>query len=106
MLIRAGTSKVTIFGACIVRSWQRKPRSRARVTVGPGSYSGLVAFATEVPGSAAYQDVPVAYSEFRPVGEIPRTGGRFQVVSAYQPAGDQPTAINYLERRGPGGGGG
>jgi excinuclease ABC subunit B len=58
-----------------------------------------VAFATEVPGSAAYQDVPVAYSEFRPVGEIPRTGGRFKVVSAYQPAGDQPTAIDDLERR-------
>ena len=58
-----------------------------------------MAFATEVPGSAALPDVPVAHSEFRPVGEIPRTGGRFEVVSPYQPAGDQPAAIDELERR-------
>ncbi|NMH96137.1 excinuclease ABC subunit UvrB [Pseudonocardia sp. K10HN5] len=45
------------------------------------------------------QDVPVAQSEFRPVGEIPRTGGRFEVVSEYEPAGDQPAAIAELERR-------
>ncbi|OZM76731.1 excinuclease ABC subunit B [Pseudonocardia sp. MH-G8] len=43
--------------------------------------------------------MPVAHSEFRPVGEIPRTGGRFEVVSPYQPAGDQPAAIEELERR-------
>ncbi|TQM13543.1 excinuclease ABC subunit B [Pseudonocardia kunmingensis] len=41
----------------------------------------------------------MAHSEFRPVGEIPRTGGRFEVVSPYQPAGDQPAAIEELERR-------
>ena len=58
-----------------------------------------MAFATEVPGSAALQDVPVAHSEFRPVGEIPRTGVRFEVVSEHQPAGDQPAAIEELERR-------
>ncbi|WP_304940856.1 excinuclease ABC subunit UvrB [Pseudonocardia sp. DSM 110487] len=58
-----------------------------------------MAFATEVPGSAALPDVPVAHSEFRPVGEIPRTGGRFEVVSPYRPAGDQPAAIEELERR-------
>ncbi|MGH3568878.1 MAG: excinuclease ABC subunit UvrB [Pseudonocardia sp.] len=65
-----------------------------------------MAFATEVPGSvaarsagAAAQDVPVAHSEFRPVGEIPRTGGRFDVVSEFRPAGDQPAAIDELERR-------
>jgi len=58
-----------------------------------------VAFATEVPGSAAKQDVPVAHSEFRPVGEIPRTGGRFEVVSEFEPAGDQPAAIDELEKR-------
>ena len=58
-----------------------------------------VAFATEVPGSAAMQDVPVAHSEFRPVGEIPRTGGRFEVVSEFKPAGDQPAAIEELEKR-------
>lgn len=58
-----------------------------------------MAFATEVPGSAALPDVPVAHSEFRPVGDVPRTGGRFEVVSPYQPAGDQPAAIDELERR-------
>ncbi|GAA1262028.1 excinuclease ABC subunit UvrB [Pseudonocardia aurantiaca] len=58
-----------------------------------------MAFATEVPGSAAMQDVPVAHSEFRPVGEIPRTGGRFEVVSEFKPAGDQPAAIEELEKR-------
>jgi excinuclease ABC subunit B len=72
---------------------------------GPRKLSGgartleLVAFATEVPGSAAQPDVPVAHSEFRPVGDIPRQGGRFEVVSEYKPAGDQPTAIEELERR-------
>ena len=41
----------------------------------------------------------MAHSEFRPVGEIPRTTGRFEVVSDYRPAGDQPAAIEELERR-------
>ncbi|HEY8532455.1 MAG TPA: DEAD/DEAH box helicase family protein, partial [Micromonospora sp.] len=31
--------------------------------------------------------------------DIPRREGRFQVVSDYQPAGDQPAAIDELERR-------
>jgi excinuclease ABC subunit B len=43
--------------------------------------------------------VPVAHSEFRPVGEIPRTGGRFEVISEFRPAGDQPAAIEELEKR-------
>jgi hypothetical protein len=50
-----------------------------------------VAFATEHP--------VLAQSDFRPVSEIPRTGGRFEVISDYQPAGDQPAAIDELERR-------
>ncbi|GAA4552582.1 excinuclease ABC subunit UvrB [Amycolatopsis samaneae] len=41
----------------------------------------------------------LAQSDFRPVTDIPRTGGRFEVVSEYQPAGDQPAAIDELERR-------
>ncbi|RZS29835.1 excinuclease ABC subunit B [Herbihabitans rhizosphaerae] len=40
-----------------------------------------------------------AYSEFRPIGDIPRRAGRFRMVSDYQPAGDQPQAIDELERR-------
>jgi excinuclease ABC subunit B len=50
-----------------------------------------VAFATEHP--------VLAVSEHRPVGDIPRTAGRFEVVSDYSPSGDQPTAIEDLERR-------
>ncbi|WP_280462359.1 excinuclease ABC subunit UvrB [Nocardia carnea] len=63
-----------------------------------------MAFATElraagVSGTEADGQTPLAKSEFRPVGEIERTGGQFQVVSPYQPAGDQPAAIEELERR-------
>jgi excinuclease ABC subunit B len=50
-----------------------------------------MAFATEHP--------VLAHSEYRAVDEIVRTGGRFEVVSQYAPAGDQPTAIDELERR-------
>ena len=31
--------------------------------------------------------------------DIPRLDGRFEVVSDYKPAGDQPAAIDELERR-------
>jgi excinuclease ABC subunit B len=74
-----------------------------------------MAFATEVPGAARDQhenssgtlldnpeglpDDALAESEFRPIGEIERTGVPFEVVSPYQPAGDQPAAIDELERR-------
>ncbi|MBV8931572.1 MAG: DEAD/DEAH box helicase family protein, partial [Kutzneria sp.] len=45
-------------------------------------------------------DTPViASSEFRPVGDIPRADGRFTVAADYQPSGDQPQAIDDLERR-------
>ncbi len=47
---------------------------------------------------AAEQPV-VAHSEFRPIGEIERAPAEFTVVSDYEPAGDQPTAIADLERR-------
>ncbi|MGP4018833.1 excinuclease ABC subunit UvrB [Saccharopolyspora sp. 5N708] len=50
-----------------------------------------MAFATEHP--------VLAHSEFRPVSDIPRTDARFRMVSDYQPAGDQPQAIEDLERR-------
>ncbi|WP_026361539.1 excinuclease ABC subunit UvrB [Amycolatopsis nigrescens] len=50
-----------------------------------------MAFATEHP--------VLAQSDFRPVSEIPRSDGRFKMVSDYQPAGDQPAAIDDLERR-------
>lgn len=51
----------------------------------------VVAFATEHP--------VLAQSEFRPVSDIPRIDGRFRMVSDYEPAGDQPQAIDDLERR-------
>ena len=50
-----------------------------------------MAFATEYPTPAE--------SSFRPVGDIPRTGGTFRMVSDYDPSGDQPQAIDELERR-------
>ncbi|MFK0246199.1 excinuclease ABC subunit UvrB [Amycolatopsis azurea] len=50
-----------------------------------------MAFASEHP--------VLAQSDHRPVTDIPRTGGRFEVVSDYKPAGDQPAAIDELERR-------
>ncbi|HEY5114389.1 MAG TPA: excinuclease ABC subunit UvrB [Nakamurella sp.] len=50
-----------------------------------------MAFATEHP--------VLAVSEHRPVGDIPRTSGRFEVVSDYEPSGDQPQAIADLEKR-------
>lgn len=63
-----------------------------------------MAFATELrasgtTGGEADGETPLARSEFRPVGEIERADGRFEVVSPYQPAGDQPAAIDELERR-------
>ncbi len=56
-----------------------------------GSTLVNMAFATEHP--------VLAHSEYRAVDEIVRTGGRFEVVSEHQPAGDQPAAIDELERR-------
>ncbi|HYJ55330.1 MAG TPA: excinuclease ABC subunit UvrB, partial [Mycobacterium sp.] len=50
-----------------------------------------MAFATEHP--------VLAHSEHRPVDDIVRAGGKFQVVSEFEPAGDQPAAIEDLERR-------
>jgi len=50
-----------------------------------------MAFATEHP--------VLAHSEYRPVEDMVRAGGRFEVVSPYAPAGDQPAAIDELQRR-------
>jgi excinuclease ABC subunit B len=50
-----------------------------------------MAFATEHP--------VVAHSEYRAVDEVVRAGGHFEVVSPHAPAGDQPAAIEELERR-------
>src|SRR6202171_6533764 len=50
-----------------------------------------MAFATEHP--------VLAHSEYRAVEDVVRAGGRFEVVSQYAPAGDQPAAIDDLERR-------
>jgi excinuclease ABC subunit B len=50
-----------------------------------------MAFATEKP--------VIAHSEYRAVEDVVRTGSRFEVVSEHRPAGDQPAAIDDLERR-------
>jgi excinuclease ABC subunit B len=41
----------------------------------------------------------LAHSEYRAVEDVVRTGAQFEVVSPHQPAGDQPAAIEELERR-------
>jgi excinuclease ABC subunit B len=101
---------VVIFGRCIIIARilaERRCRygRSPKVSVGARTLE-YVAFATEIPGSAAdvraheaEQEIPLAHSEHRPVGDIPRTGGRFEVVSPHSPAGDQPAAIEELERR-------
>src|SRR2546421_282260 len=48
--------------------------------------------------AAVRRDLP-PHSEFRPLAEPSRAPGRFHRVSAYAPAGDQPAAIDELERR-------
>lgn len=50
-----------------------------------------MAFAAEHP--------ELSVSEFRPVGDIERTEARFEVISEYEPAGDQPAAIEELDAR-------
>ena len=50
-----------------------------------------MAFAAERP--------ELSYSEFRPVGDVERADGRFEVISDYKPAGDQPKAIVELAER-------
>jgi excinuclease ABC subunit B len=76
-----------------VRGWRqrtRPTRSRQRLSV-PASTLVLMAFATEYP--------VLAHSEYRPIDAMVRAGGKFEVVSQYDPAGDQPAAIDELERR-------
>ena len=51
----------------------------------------LMAFAAEHP--------ILSQSEFRPVGDIERTSKPFEVVSDYEPAGDQPQAIKEIDER-------
>ena len=61
-----------------------------------------MAFATEIPaaGDGDAGDVTVhAQSDFRPIGDIERSNSRFEVVSEFEPSGDQPTAIAELEKR-------
>ena len=51
----------------------------------------VMAFAAEHP--------ILSQSEFRPVGDIERTSKPFEVVSDYEPAGDQPQAIKEIDER-------
>lgn len=41
----------------------------------------------------------LSYSEHRPVGEIERSDDKFEVISEFEPAGDQPAAIKELNER-------
>src|SRR6476659_6700877 len=77
----------------ISRAWEREYPSIGSGTadVGMWFYPVNMAFATEHP--------VLAHSEYRPVEAMVRAGGKFEVVSEYEPAGDQPAAIDDLERR-------
>ena len=71
------------------------PRGREGRREQPVSVAGStlvnMAFATEYP--------VLAHSEYRAIDDMVRAGGAFEVVSQYEPAGDQPAAIEELERR-------
>ena len=41
----------------------------------------------------------LSHSEFRPVGEVERSEKLFEVVSEFEPSGDQPAAIKELDKR-------
>ncbi|MDR7329242.1 excinuclease ABC subunit UvrB [Corynebacterium guangdongense] len=41
----------------------------------------------------------IPHSEFRPVGDVERSDARFEVISEFQPSGDQPAAIKELDER-------
>ena len=72
--------------------WTRRVARYPRTApVGGPTYSDYMAFATEHP--------VVAHSEYRAVDDVVRTGAQFEVVSEFEPAGDQPAAIDELERR-------
>ncbi|HEX6402226.1 MAG TPA: excinuclease ABC subunit UvrB [Pseudonocardiaceae bacterium] len=49
--------------------------------------------------AAAVKRDLLPHSEFRPLAKTSRAPGRFHMVSDYAPAGDQPAAIDELERR-------
>src|ERR687893_306974 len=66
---------------------------------GEGSLSGTRPTLNAMSDAAAIHRDLRPHSEFRPLGETPRTQGRFQMISDYAPAGDQPAAIDELERR-------
>ncbi len=66
---------------------------------GEGRLSGTRPTLNAMTDAAAIQRDLRPHSEFRPLGKTPRTQDRFQMVSDYAPAGDQPAAIDELERR-------
>ncbi|WP_018296339.1 excinuclease ABC subunit UvrB [Corynebacterium lubricantis] len=41
----------------------------------------------------------IPHSDFRPVGDIERTDNKFEVISEFEPSGDQPKAIAELDER-------
>ncbi len=67
------------------------------VVVGAGEFVGGTAY----PGSHGVRKRASGCCPLRvpAVGEIERTDTRFEVVSEFEPAGDQPAAIDELERR-------
>ena len=75
----------------VLRRVDRPSIGSGTARVGAWFYPVNMAFATEHP--------VLAHSEYRPVEAMVRAGGEFEVVSEFEPAGDQPAAIEDLERR-------
>src|SRR6478752_685919 len=89
VFVRATRSNVSCLGGWMGQAYAGSERGR-KLSVHSSTLVSM-AFATEHP--------VLAHSEYRAVDEIVRAGGRFEVVSQYAPAGDQPAAIDDLERR-------
>lgn len=83
-------------GACAgpqIPSATPKPREASITSPYKAAFAtlGTMAFAAEQP--------VLAHSEFRPVGEVERAEGTFEVISEFEPSGDQPQAIAELSER-------
>ncbi len=77
----------------------QKTKSRSENTDSDNTDAENTDASDVVVGQHGSQRPPVSHSEFRPIGDVPRRKGEFQMVSDYAPAGDQPAAIDELERR-------
>src|SRR5215217_2471270 len=91
VFVAASRSKISIFGRWMWLASDIRPTVAA-----PG---GALSDRRPTLDGVPHTSTVTARSEYRPISDIPRADGRFRVVSDYQPAGDQPQAIDELQRR-------